>query len=123
MFRLTATMRRGSATNLPTAMARYATVEAAWPDALAVPASAILTEGDVNVGYKTFCFVVEHGRVKRTQVEVGARNDQLIELLRKRVAETGAAPRWEGLTGAEEIVRGELAGLQDGQTVDVRPPR
>ena len=29
MFRLITTMRRGSVTNLPTAMARYATVEAA----------------------------------------------------------------------------------------------
>jgi len=29
MFRLITTMRRGSATNLPTAMARYATVDAA----------------------------------------------------------------------------------------------
>ena len=47
----------------------YATIEAEWPDVLTIPASAIVTEGDVNVGYRTFCYLVEDGHVKRTQIE------------------------------------------------------
>ena len=82
-----------------------------------------MTEGDVNVGYKTFCYLVEDGRVKRTQIEIGARNDQLVEVLKKRVpaVKTGAEPRWEAFTGAEEIVQGDLSGLKDGQPVEVKP--
>ncbi len=105
-------------------MYAYATVNAEWRDVLSVPASAVVTEGDVNVGFKNYCYVVEHGHVKRTQIEIGARNDQLVEVLRKRVPSAdGAAPRWEPFTGAEEVVRGDLSGLKDGQAVEVGPLR
>jgi HlyD family secretion protein len=102
----------------------YAIVEAEWPDVLTVPATAVLTEGDVNVGYKHYCFIVEDGRVKRTQIEIGARNDQLVEVLKKRAPETGTekGPRWEPFTGKEEVVRGDLSGLKDGQEVEVSRP-
>jgi hypothetical protein len=78
------------------------------------------------VGYQAFCYVVEDGRAKRIQVEVGARNDQLVEVLKKRVPAPGPgeAPRWEPFTGAEQVVQGELSGLKDGQAVEVNaPPR
>jgi multidrug efflux pump subunit AcrA (membrane-fusion protein) len=102
-------------------MYAYATIDAEWPDVLTLPASAVLTEGDVNVGYQNFCYLVEDGRVKRTQIEIGPRNDQLVEVLKKRVAETkaGEGPRWEAFTGTEQIVRGDLAGLKDGQAVSL----
>ncbi len=102
----------------------YANVTAEWPDVLTLPASAVVTEGDVNVGYQTFCFVVEDGHVRRTQVEVGARNDQLVEVLRKRPpsASPGEAPRWEAITGTEQVVQGDVSGLKDGQAVAVKAP-
>jgi HlyD family secretion protein len=103
----------------------YATITAEWQDVLTLPASAVVTEGDVNVGYQTFCYVVEDGRAKRTQIEIGARNDHLVEAIKKRVpaARPAEAPRWEPFTGAEQVVQGDLSGLKDGQAVDVNTPR
>jgi multidrug efflux pump subunit AcrA (membrane-fusion protein) len=100
----------------------YATVEAEWRDVLTLPASAVVTEGDVNVGYQSFCYRVEGGRVKRTPLEIGARNEQLVEVLKKRVPTVSAdeGPRWEPFTGAEEVVGGDLAGLKDGEPVEAK---
>ena len=104
-------------------MYAYATIDAEWRDVLTLPASAVVTEGDVNVGYRSFCYVVEDGRVKRTPIEVGSRNDQLVEVLKKQVsaAKPGEESRWGPFTGDEEVVRGELSGLKDGQAVSVSP--
>ena len=103
-------------------MYAYATIEAEWPHVLTLPASAVKTEGDVNIGYKSFCYLVENRRVKRTQIETGVRNDQLVEVLRKRAAEarSGAAPHWEAFSGTEEVVQSGLSGLKDGQAVEVK---
>jgi multidrug efflux pump subunit AcrA (membrane-fusion protein) len=100
-------------------MYAYATLDAEWRDVLTLPAAAVVTEGDVNVGYQTLCYLVEDGRVKRTPIEVGARNDQLVEVLRKQVggARSGEAPRREAFTGKEEVVQGDLSGLKDSQEV------
>lgn len=97
----------------------YATFFVEWRDMLTVPASAVVTEGDVNVGYKTFCYIVDDGRVKRTQIETGARNDQLVEVLKKWVleAKNGDGPRWEDFTGNEAIAA-RPTGLTDGQSVE-----
>ncbi len=100
----------------------HATIFAEWPDLLTLPDSAVITEGDVNIGYKTFCYLVENGHVKRTQIETGVRNTQLVEVLRKRSANTksGETPRWEAFAGTEEVAQGDLSGLQDGQAVEVK---
>jgi membrane fusion protein (multidrug efflux system) len=100
-------------------MYAYGTIDVEWRDVLTLPASAVVTEGDVNVGYRTFGFMVEDGRVKRTQIEVGIRNDQLVEVLRKRVpgAEADAA-RWEDFTGNEPVAA-QASGLSDGQTIEI----
>jgi multidrug efflux pump subunit AcrA (membrane-fusion protein) len=100
-------------------MYAYATLDAQWRDVLTLPASAVATEGDVNVGYQTFCYIVEGGRAKRTPVEIGARNGQLVEVLKKQApgGGPGEAPRWEPFTGEEEVVGGDLSGLKDGQAV------
>lgn len=103
-------------------MYAFATIAAEWRDVLALPASAVVTEGDVNVGYQSFCWVVEDGRVKRTPVEVGVRNDQLVEVRRKQTPQGAEAQRWEDFSGVEEVVQGDLAGLKDGQTVLLDTP-
>ena len=102
-------------------MYAYGTIVAEKGDALALPSSAVVTEGDVNVGYQSYCFLVDDGRAKRTPIEVGARNDQLVEVVKKRTAGSGDGdkPRWEPFTGNEEVVQGELSGLKDGQSVQV----
>lgn len=104
-------------------MYAYGTIDAEWRDVTTVPASAVVTEGDVNVGYQSYCYLVEDGRVKRTQIEIGVRNDQLIEILRKRVSPTtgGDVPQWEAFNGTEVFVKGELSAVKDAQTVEVSP--
>lgn len=106
-------------------MYAYATVTAEWPDVLTLPTSAVVTEGDVNVGYKRFCYLVDDGRVKRTRIEIGARNDQLVEVLRKQVpaSNPGEAPGWEAFAGTEQVVQKDVSGLKDGQPVEVSEPR
>ncbi len=98
-----------------------AVIEAAWPDVLTLPATAVVTDGDVNVGYRTFCWIVEAGRVKRTQIEIGARNDELVEVVKKRVPQSGpgATLAWQTFSGSEVVAEGELTGLKDGQAVEV----
>jgi HlyD family secretion protein len=103
-------------------MYAYATIEAPTRDVLTLPASAIVTDGDVNVGYQTFCYLVENGRLKRTAIEVGGRSPQLVQVLKKRVSGADQDPRWEPITGTERIVRGDLSGLADGQNVELSPP-
>lgn len=102
----------------------YAKVAAEWRDVLTVPASAVATEGDVNVGYKNYCYLVEDGHVKRTQIEIGGKNDQLVEVLKKQVpaVSAGESARWAAFTGTEQVVQGDLSGLMDGQMVGVNPP-
>jgi RND family efflux transporter MFP subunit len=103
-------------------MYAYATINAEWPDVLTLPASAVVMEGDVNVGFKNYCYLVEEGHVKRMPIEIGARNDQMVEVIKKQVpAAHGEAPRWEAFTGSEQVVQSDLSGLQDGQAVKVRP--
>jgi HlyD family secretion protein len=97
----------------------YATIFVEWQNLLTLPASAVMTEGDVTVGYKTFCYVVENGVVKRTQIEVGARSDQLVEVLKKWApAKKGDEPRWEEFTGKESVAA-RATGLTDGQSVQL----
>jgi multidrug efflux pump subunit AcrA (membrane-fusion protein) len=111
----------GGGRRLRPGMYAYGKLTAQWNNVLTMPASAVGTEGDVNVGYQTFCFLVQDGHVKRTPVAIGARNSDLVEVLKKRVAGTspGDQPRWEPFSGKEQIVRGDLSGLTDGQAVVV----
>jgi RND family efflux transporter MFP subunit len=104
-------------------MYAYATITAERPDVLTLPTSAVLTQGDVIQGYQTFCFLVEDGKLRRTPVEIGARGEERVEVLKKQVkpAKAGAEAVWEDFTGKEAVVAGDLAGLSDGQTVTVAP--
>jgi HlyD family secretion protein len=104
-------------------MYAYATIEGQWRDVKTLPASATLTVGDVNVGYQMYCFIVENGRLRKTQIETGARNAQLVQVLKKRVPSLSGEDglRWEPFTGGELVVQGDVAGLKDGQAVEANP--
>jgi RND family efflux transporter MFP subunit len=103
-------------------MYAYAALTAERPNVLALPAAAVLTEGDVTGGYRTFCFVVKDGKAWRTPVEVGARDSQWVEVLKKQ-ARPGESARWEDFTGREEVALGNLSGLTDGQPVSISAPK
>jgi len=95
-----------------------ATITAERPCARTLPLSAVVTEGDVTVGYRTYCFVVDSGKALRTLIETGVRDSQRVELLKKQTkpATPDAGEKWEELTGNEEVIV-NAAGLTDGQQV------
>jgi RND family efflux transporter MFP subunit len=102
-------------------MYAYAMLSAERPSAWTLPASAVITEGDVTQGYRTFCFLVEDGKVWRTPVEIGARDSQRVEVLKKqaRPITPGDQRPWQDFKGGEEVVQGNLSGLHDGEPVRV----
>ncbi len=93
-------------------MYAYAALQLVRSNVLTLPTAAIATQGDVNEGYQNFCFLWENGKLRRMLVEVGARGEGRVEVLKKQVR--GA---WEDFTGAEKVVQGELSLLSDGQEV------
>src|SRR5262249_27229423 len=104
-------------------MYAFATINVEHPNALTLPASAVVTQGDILQGYHSFCFVVKDGKAIRTRVELGARNAESVEVLRKQVkpAKAGAEAAWENFTEKEVVVRSDLGSLSDGQEVTVSP--
>jgi RND family efflux transporter MFP subunit len=98
-----------------------ATVTAEHPDVMTLPASAVLTQGDVTQGYQSYCFLVSNGRVRRTPVEIGARGTDRVEVLKKqtRPAKSGEEGVWEDFTGQETVVRDNVSALRDGQAVTI----
>jgi HlyD family secretion protein len=99
----------------------YATLTAERPGVLTLPASALATQGDVTQGYQTYCFLVENGKARRTAVRIGARGSDRAEVLKKQAkpAKAGGEGAWEGFTGEELVVQGNLGSLTDGQPVTI----
>ena len=62
--------------------------------------------------------------VVRTPVRAGLHVGGLVEVLKKqgKPSEEGKEGAWEDFTGEEVIVRDNLTGLTDGQTVKVESP-
>lgn len=97
------------------------TISGEHPGVLTLPASAVMTQGDVTQGYQSYCFLVQDGKVRRTPVEIGARGDDRVEVLRRQAkpAKSGEEGAWEDFTGQEAVVQDNLAALSDGQAVSV----
>jgi HlyD family secretion protein len=95
-------------------MYAYATLTADLPAARTLPRSAVATEGDVTRGYQTYCYQVEDGKARRLTIERGAGDGERVEVLRKQTRPGGP---WEPFTGTEDIVKGNLAQVRDGQAV------
>jgi RND family efflux transporter MFP subunit len=96
-------------------MYAFAVITAERPDVLAVPSSAILTQGEITSGYQSLCFLLRDGKAVRTRVNVGRRAGQLTELLQKQKPDGG----WDPFSGNEEIIANPPANLADGQAVEV----
>jgi RND family efflux transporter MFP subunit len=86
------------------------------PDVWALPASAVVTEGD-----QTFCYRLVGGKAVRTPLQVGLRGGGLVEVVKKQVkaASDEVTEGWEDFTGQEEVVS-DPTGLSDGQPVRAR---
>jgi len=101
----------------------YLTFTAVLPDRLTLPASAVTTQGE-----QTVCFLVQDHKddkkIVRTPVRVGLHIGGLVEVLKKqgKPPEEGKDATWEDFTGEEVVVRDNLAGLTDGQTIKVESP-
>jgi RND family efflux transporter MFP subunit len=98
-------------------MYAIAVITAEHRAALALPAAAVLTQGDVTQGYQRYCFQVREGKAERMLVQVGLSDGKFVEVLRKQQkAGKGGSEQWEDFTGAEDIAA-EAASLTDGQSV------
>jgi membrane fusion protein (multidrug efflux system) len=72
-------------------------------DTLIVPLDAVSWEGD-----KQFVYRVKQGKLERTEVKPGLRNDVLVEIL-------------DGVSENEVVAVGNLIDLKDGEAVTVKP--
>jgi multidrug efflux pump subunit AcrA (membrane-fusion protein) len=96
-----------------------ATITVEHPKVLTLPATAVATVGDVTQGYQTYCFFVEDGKARRTPIQVGTRDGQRVEVLKKqgRPAKPGGEGAWEAFTGDEAVVAGDVSAISDGQPI------
>jgi RND family efflux transporter MFP subunit len=97
-------------------MYAYGVITLEQPNALTLPDSAVVTQGDVTKGYDSFCFVVEEGKLKRTLVQTGTRAGGRIQIVKKQESAGGKA-RWVDFSGNELIVQNNEPSLADGQNV------
>ena len=64
-----------------------ATITGEHAAALALPVSAVATQGDVTQGYQRYCYVVRDGKAERTLVQVGLGDGNFVEVLRKQASQ------------------------------------
>jgi RND family efflux transporter MFP subunit len=102
-------------------MYAYAVITLEQPDALTLPASAVVTQGDITKGYDSFFFVVEQGKLRRTLIQTGTRAANRIQVLKKLELIDGKT-QWVDFSGEEIIVQDNYASLSDGQSVTLSPP-
>jgi multidrug efflux pump subunit AcrA (membrane-fusion protein) len=91
----------------------YARISGEQPAGWALPASALVKQGDAMV-----CFLIEDGKAVRTPVQVGRGDGQFTEVL--KLQKPGVSS-WLDWTGKEEVAA-KAAGLSDGQTVQTGQP-
>jgi hypothetical protein len=101
-------------------MYAYATITLEHPNAMTLPASAIVTQGDITKGYESYCFVVEEGKLRRIPIQTGTRAANRIQVLKKQETRDGKT-RWVDFTGEEIIVQENVPSLSDGQAVTASP--
>jgi multidrug resistance efflux pump len=97
-------------------MYAYVTFFAELQGSYTLPAAAVVTHGG-----DPCVFCVENNKAVRTPVKVGARDSQLVQVLKKRngPAKAGEPGVWESFTGREEVILTNPGSLLDRQTVVV----
>jgi RND family efflux transporter MFP subunit len=100
-------------------MYAFTTITAESPKVLTIPAAAVVTQGDVTQGYQSYCYVLENDKARRTFLQVGIRDDQRVEVLKKKTRDANKKEQWVELSREERIVLGDLSSLTEGKTVEV----
>jgi RND family efflux transporter MFP subunit len=93
-----------------------AVLHAEKPNALTLPASAILSEGDDH-----FCFLFDRGKAIRTPIKVGLRQGERVEVISRRAP--GKDGDWLPFTVNDEVITGPLGRLTNGQAVKKKSAR
>ncbi len=93
------------------------TIIADLPNAMALPVDAILIDGT-----QSYCYVMEDGKAKRVNVQVGVQNDRWVQLLKKQKPSTkeGEESEWVKFTGTEQIILSNLSSIREGQPVTMK---
>jgi multidrug efflux pump subunit AcrA (membrane-fusion protein) len=81
-----------------------------------LPAETVVSDILANDN-RSYCFVVEDGKARKMFLQVGARCDEGLQILRKQRA---GHTEWENITGQEVVVATNSKALQDGQEVRVK---
>lgn len=91
----------------------YATVRinAEAGDAVVLPAGCVLAADETH-----YVYLVEGGKAAKYRVQLGRSDPGTVQVLGRRKA-TATAGAWERLTGAEQVVEGNLGALTDGADV------
>ncbi len=95
-------------------MYAYATFNVPLGERLTVPANAVVTQGD-----NTYLWLAVNGKSVKTQVRLGARDRQFVEVLKKQAGSATAA-NWVNMTSDDRVIVSNLNSLTDGQAVSVR---
>ena len=100
-------------------MYAYAAITIEHKEVWTVPAPAISTQGEQN-----YCFLAENGKSIRTAIQVGIRDNQVVEVLRiqRRLSKDASSDIWSDWSGTEEIIAGNQAALVDGQPIPTNQP-
>jgi HlyD family secretion protein len=97
----------------------YVTVNiiADLPNTMALPVDAILIEGT-----QSYCYVMEDGKAKRVNVQVGVQNDRWVQLLLKQKPSTkeGEESEWVKFTGTERVIISNITSIREGQPVTMK---
>lgn len=93
-----------------------ATIIAEHKNVWALPATAVLAQGE-----QSYCYRVENGKALRTPIQVGLRGSGWVEVVKKQTkpAKADEEVHWEDFSGSEAIVHTDPGSLSDGQTVNV----
>jgi HlyD family secretion protein len=89
-------------------MYAYGEVHLKRPDVYAIPVECVVAQGN-----QTICYLYDNGKAIETPVQTGINDGKWIEVARRR--QQGA---WVVFTGAEQVIKGDLGQLINGQDVD-----
>jgi RND family efflux transporter MFP subunit len=77
------------------------------PGVYALPQEALTVSGN-----QTYCYLLEHGKAKKTPVATGLKAEHWVELDKMKID-----GHWAKITGGEQVIVGDLEDLTDGQAV------
>jgi hypothetical protein len=99
-------------------MYAHVTILGKVKNAWTLPTDAVLNDILANSN-RPYCLMVEDGKAEKVFLQVGARCEEGVQVLRKQ---RFGSPRWEEITGKEVVVTTNTKALQGGQAVSVKAP-